>query len=103
MSEFSMPSVPKKRKSVEISDPDPMDLQFKIVRAMPLRKLQQHYLYLKKSEARLQWFFYIDDITLILSNLLDSSKEWANTADITAALERMIRRRGGLVPRIQVD
>ena len=49
-----MPSVPKKRKSVEISDPDPMDLQFKIVKAMPLRKLQQHYLYLKKSEARLQ-------------------------------------------------
>ena len=49
-----MPKVPKKRKLDEISDPDPMDRQLKILKTMPLRTLQRHYLYLKKSDARLQ-------------------------------------------------
>ena len=60
--EFLMPKVPdrakSKRKAAEMSkDIDPMEMQFSLLRRMPLHTIKKHYVALMKSDSSLQTGF----------------------------------------------
>ena len=123
--EFLMPKVPdrakSKRKAAEMSkDIDPMEMQFSLLRRMPLHTIKKHYVALMKSDSGLQTGFPISKISYVIAVTFAflvcsltvmfvwlpdcrKTKKWDNTDEITYALARMIRKKGGVVPEVSKE